>query len=191
VTDTSPVSSSDRLVLASRSPQRREILAGAGLAFEVAVADVVELEAGDPEAVALENARRKARAVAATRPDATVVGADTVVAVDGRLLPKPESADQAGEWLRALSGRTHRVVGGVWVAGPGGERSAVETSEVTFRALDDADVEAYLATGEWRERAGGYAIQGAGGGLVEAIRGSYENVVGLPLDALRRLLDGP
>jgi nucleoside triphosphate pyrophosphatase len=179
------------LILASRSPQRRKILAAAGFDFEVAVADVDELKQGDPEPVALENARRKARAVAAQRPGDTVVGADTVVAVAGRLLPKPVSAEQAGEWLRALAGRTHRVVGGVCVAGPGGERCAVETTSVTFRALDDDEIAAYVATGEWRERAGAYAIQGAGGDLVERIDGSYENVVGLPLEALRRLLDGP
>jgi septum formation protein len=157
----------------------------------VAVADVDELEQGEPEAVALENARRKARAVAAQRPGDTVVGADTVVAVAGRLLPKPASAEQAGEWLRALAGRTHRVVGGVCVAGPAGERSAVETTSVTFHALDEDDIAAYVATGEWRERAGGYAIQGTGGNLVEGIDGAYDNVVGLPLQALRRLLDGP
>jgi septum formation protein len=179
----------DRLVLASRSPQRRDLLSREGLAFEVAGADVDELAQGDPEEVARENARRKARAVAAARPEATVVGADTVVALAGRLLPKPASADQAREWLRALSGRTHRVVGGVCVAGPDGERCAVEATEVTFRALDDDDIDAYVATGEWRERAGGYAIQGAGGKLVERIDGSYDNVVGLPVDVLRRLLD--
>jgi nucleoside triphosphate pyrophosphatase len=156
----------------------------------VVVPDADELERGDPEVVALENARRKARAVAALRPDATVVGADTIVSVDGRLLPKPTSEEQARAWLRALSGRTHRVVGGICVAGPGGERDAVESTEVTFRVLEDGDIDAYVATGEWRGRAGGYAIQGAGGGLVERIRGSYENVVGLPIESLRRLLDG-
>jgi septum formation protein len=149
---------------------------------------VDELTEGDPQSVARENAVRKARAVAARHPEATVIGADTVVALDQRLLPKPAGPEQAAEWLRLLSGRTHRVLGGICIAAPEGEDSAVDATAVTFRALTDADIDAYVATGEWRERAGGYAIQGAGGALVERIRGSYDNVVGLPLETLRRLL---
>ena len=120
-----------------------------------------------------------------------MVGADTVVATAGRLLPKPASAEQAREWLRALSGRSHRVVGGICVRARSGERSAVETTEVTFRALAEAEIAAVCGHRGVAERAGGYAIQGAGGGLVERVEGSYDNVVGLPVQALRRLLEGP
>jgi septum formation protein len=150
---------------------------------------VDELTEGDPEGVARENAVRKARAVAARHPEATVIGADTVVALDRRLLPKPASHEQAADWLRLLSGRTHRVLGGICIAAPEGEDSAVDATAVTFRALTHADIDAYVATGEWRERAGGYAIQGAGGALVDRIEGSYDNVVGLPLETLRRLFE--
>jgi septum formation protein len=177
-----------RLILASRSPQRRDILAREGFEFEVVAAAVEELTEGEAREVALENARRKARAVAVGRPEATVIGADTVVALPGRLLPKPTSEEEARAWLRALSGRAHQVVGGVCVAGPGGERCAVEATEVTFRALDEGDIDAYVAGGEWRERAGGYAIQGRGAALVERVEGDYLNVVGLPVAALLRLL---
>ncbi len=147
-----------------------------------------EIEDGDPEAAALRNAREKARAVAARHPGATVVGADTVVALGPRTLSKPEGPEQAAEWLQTLSGRTHRVLGGVCVVGPDGEAGDVEATRVTFRSLSEEEIAAYVAGGEWRERAGGYAIQGAGRNLVERVEGSYDNVVGLPVDLLRRLL---
>jgi septum formation protein len=145
---------------------------------------VEELADGDPLAVARENARRKARGVEGE----LVVGADTVVALDGRILPKPRDADQAREWLETLSGRTHRVVGGLCVVRDGREQVAVETTEVTFRELTEDDVTWYLASGEWEGKAGGYAIQGRGAALVERIAGDYLNVVGLPLAALLRLV---
>jgi septum formation protein len=188
VADTSAVAH-DRLVLASRSPQRREILAREGFEFEVVTADVDELTQGDPREVAVENAVRKARAVAGERPRETVIGADTVVALGDRLLPKPAGPEEAAEWLRALSGRTHEVVTGVCLAGPGGERSGAASTAVTFRELSGADIERYVSGGEWRERAGGYAIQGAGGALVARLDGPHDNVVGLPMDTVRRLLD--
>jgi septum formation protein len=134
--------------------------------------------------VALENARRKARAV----PGDLVVAADTVVALGDRLLGKPRDAAQAEEWVRALSGRTHRVVGGLCVRRDGEEAEAVEVTEVTFRALSDRDVEWYVAGGEWEGKAGGYAIQGRGAALVERVEGDYLNVVGLPLVALLKLV---
>ena len=138
--------------------------------------------------MAVENARRKARAVAVRRPDARVLGADTVVAIGGLILPKPTYAEQARQWLLELSGRTHDVLGGVCLREPGGERSAVEVTRVTFRRRAEEEVSRYVDTGEWRERAGGYAIQGRGGELVAEIEGSYSNVVGLPKDVVRRLL---
>ena len=117
-----------------------------------------------------------------------VVAADTVVAPDDRLLGKPSGPAQAREWLEALSGRTHRVVGGLCVVEDGVEREAVEVTLVTFRAVTAAEVEWYLRSGEWEGKAGGYAIQGVGAALVERIEGDYLNVVGLPLVALLRLL---
>ncbi len=146
---------------------------------------VEELVAGEPRAVAAENARRKALAV----PGDLVLGADTLVAVDGAILGKPRDAAQAADYVGRLAGRTHEVVGGIALARDGAVfAEAVEVTEVTFRALDDADVAAYVALGEWAGRAGGYAIQGRGAALVRGIAGDYLNVVGLPLARLLDLL---
>jgi len=145
---------------------------------------VEERTVGDPLEVAQENARRKARAV----DGELVVGVDTVVALDDRILPKPHDAAQAREWLRALSGRTHGVVGGLCLVRAGREQVVVEVTEVTFRELVEDDVAWYVASGEWEGKAGGYAIQGRGAALVERIAGDYLNVVGLPLAALMRLV---
>jgi septum formation protein len=146
-------------------------------------ADVDELATGDPHAVAAENARRKALAVDGD----LVLGADTVVALDGEVLGKPRDAAQAVEYVGRLAGRTHHVIGGIALARHGELiADAVDVTEVVFRALSADDVEAYVATGEWEGRAGGYAIQGAGAALVRSITGDYLNVVGLPL---ARLLD--
>jgi septum formation protein len=136
--------------------------------------------------VAEDNARRKAAAVAAGH-DGLVLGADTDVALDGEILGKPAGAEQARAFLARLSGRTHAVVGGIALA-EGGQlvATAVVVTQVRFRALEPALVDWYVATGEWRGRAGGYAIQGAGAALVAALDGDYLNVVGLPL---ARLLD--
>ena len=173
------------LVLASASPQRRAILAEAGIAFAVRPADVDEDETGDPAEVAETNARRKALAI----PGALVLGADTVVALDGRIYGKPRDAVQAREYVGALNGRTHEVVGGIALARDGEVvATAVEVTRVAFHASDDAALDRYVATGEWQGRAGGYAIQGEGSALVERIEGDYLNVVGLPLDRLRILL---
>jgi septum formation protein len=176
------VSSSLILILASRSPQRRAILEQLGISFEVRPAEVDELEEGDPEALALENARRKAVAVAT--PGALVLGVDTVVALEGRVYGKPADADAARATLEALSGRRHRVISGVCVIDGGHERTAQAVTGVEFRALDAALIEWYVDTGEWHERAGGYAIQGKGAALVTRIDGDYLNVVGLPVAAL-------
>jgi septum formation protein len=142
-----------------------------------------ELEDGDPAVLAVENARRKAAAV---RRDATetVLGCDTVVALDGRIYGKPADEGGARGTLAALSGRTHTVVSGLALLLGDEERTAVARTAVTFRTLDGRLLDWYLATGEWRGRAGGYAIQGAGAALVRAVEGDYENVVGLPLAAL-------
>jgi septum formation protein len=176
---------SRRLILASASPQRRAILEQAGIAFEVRPSHVEELADGEPRAVAAENARRKALAVSGP----LVLGADTLVTLDGAILGKPRDAVQAAEYVGRLGGRAHQVVGGIALA-RGGElvAEAVETTEVRFRELSAADVAAYVALGEWEGRAGGYAIQGAGAALVRGITGDYLNVVGLPLARLLDLL---
>ena len=176
------------MILASRSPQRRAILERLGVNFSVRVAQVEELstpdERGDAGAVTVENALRKARAVAEAG-DAIVVGCDTVVVLDGVIYGKPADEAEARRTLQALSGRTHEVTSGVAVLLRGGaERTAVARTEVTFREIDEKMLDWYVSTGEWRERAGGYAIQGAGAALVHCLHGEYENVVGLPVATL-------
>ncbi len=177
------------LVLASASPQRRAILQRLGVDFEVRPSHVSELEHGDPAEVAAENAMRKASAAqrAAARPDApeAVLGVDTLVTLSGEIYGKPGDEEHARATLRALSGATHSVLSGMALLLPGGEeRTAVVTTHVTFRALSEGLLRWYVAAGEWRDRSGGYAIQGRGSVLVRAIEGDFQNVVGLPLAAL-------
>jgi len=176
-----------RLILASRSPQRRAILAQLGIEFSVQVPDVEELESGPPHDVALENAYRKASAVAEVASDGLVIGVDTVVSLGARLYGKPAGADEAKATLNALAGRRHAVISGVCLIENGNVRSAAAQTLVEFRALSDGLIDWYLATEEWRGRAGGYAIQGAGAALVAAIEGDYSNVVGLPVATLLEL----
>jgi septum formation protein len=153
----------------------------------VRVSGVDEETRGDPREVAVENARRKARAVA--EPGELVLGADTIVVLDGEILGKPRDAPQAREYIGRLNGRTHEVVGGIALARDGEiVATALEITRVTFRQSDDATLDSYVATGEWEGRAGGYAIQGQGGALVATIEGDYLNVVGLPLERLKLLL---
>jgi nucleoside triphosphate pyrophosphatase len=140
--------------------------------------------------VAVGNALRKARA-AESQAGEVVLGVDTVVAADGRIWGKPRNADAAVQTLRALSGRTHRVVSGLALLWPGHEAlAATATTEVTFRALDEALIDWYVASREWEGRAGGYAIQGRGAVLVARIDGDYLNVVGLPVATLMELWPG-
>jgi septum formation protein len=152
--------------------------------FEVRPTGVEELADGDPEAVALENALRKARAAADPQREELVLAVDTLVELEGRIYGKPPDRHAARETLRALSGATHTVIGGLVLLDAGDERTGVARTSVSFRELTASTIDWYLATGEWRERAGGYAIQGAGAALVREIVGDYENVVGLPLAAL-------
>ena len=170
--------------MASASPQRRAILEQVGIPFVVQPAGVEELAAGDPLVVAEENARRKALAV----PGELVLGADTDVALDGEILGKPRDAEHARALLERLAGRTHLVVGGIALAERGEVvETGVVVTRVRFRPADGALLDWYVATGEWRGRAGGYAIQGAGAVLVDSIEGDYLNVVGLPLARLLTL----
>jgi septum formation protein len=186
-----------RLVLASASPRRREILSALRVPFEVVVHEVEELTDGVPEEVVVENARRKAaaglRAAAEAAEGATALGVDTEVVLDGRLLGKAAGRTEAREHLEALGGRTHTVLSGIVLHGAARsrgepvERSGVALTEVTFRELDRTTLETYLASGEWQDRAGAYAIQGLGSILVERVEGDFSNVVGLPVRLLLEL----
>lgn len=179
-----------KLVLASRSPQRRAILERLGIEFGVRPSDAQELEQGDPQAAARENALRKALAVTPAAGE-LVIGVDTIVALDGVIYGKPRDEAHAADTMRALSGRTHVVISGLALCGHGAEpETHVALTQVTFRELDEPLVEWYVATGEWRERSGGYAIQQAGGALIRGIEGDYNNVVGLPLALLLDLCPG-
>ena len=175
------------LTLASRSPQRRAILEQLGIEFEVQIPDADELESGPPHEVAIENAYRKAAAVQSPSGERTVLGVDTIVSIGSRIWGKPTDQEHAGETLQALSGRRHTVISGLCVIAQGRPRTAAATTTVQFRALSDELIDWYLASGEWRERAGGYAIQGRGAALVAAIDGDYTNVVGLPVATLLEL----
>jgi septum formation protein len=171
------------LTLASASPQRRAILAQLGVDFEVVVPEVEELTDGDPRSTVVENAVRKARAVEGD----PVLGADTEVVLDGHVFGKAGSEEEAELFLRRLSGRTHEVWGGLALRRAGDERTASAVTRVRFRRLEAPDIAWYLGTGEWRERAGAYAIQGRGAALVEEIDGDFWNVVGLPVAELVKL----
>jgi septum formation protein len=174
------------LILASASPRRRALLEAAGIAFRIRVVEVVERlpERGDPHTVAVENARRKAAAVAGD----PVLAADTVVAVGDRILGKPMDPEDARAILRVLSGTTHRVVTGVALRSEGSTSvRSVETS-VTMRPLAPSEIEAYVASGEAMGKAGAYAIQESGDRFVTALDGPYDNVVGLPVATVRDLL---
>ena len=174
-----------RLVLASASPRRRALLAQIGLSPDsVDPADIDErpLAGETPRAHARRLARAKAHAVAARHPGAAVLAADTVVACGRRILPKAETEADARRCLTLLSGRRHRVIGGVCLIRPDGTAGErVVTSTVAFKVLSADEQARYLAGGEWRGKAGGYAIQGRAAAFVRFLSGSYSNVVGLPL----------
>jgi septum formation protein len=157
------------------------------VAFSARAAGVEELEAGPPNEVALENAYRKAAAVAEQEPEAAVLGVDTVVALGPRLYGKPRDRDGARATLRALAGHRHAVIGGVCLIEAGRVRTMAAITEVQFRPLNSDDIERYLDTGEWAGRAGAYAIQERGALLVREIKGDYLNVVGLPVAAIMEL----
>jgi septum formation protein len=177
------------VVLASGSPQRREILSKLGVEFEVVVPGVDELSGGDPAVEVVENARRKAHAVAAP-PGGIVIACDTDVALDGKALGKPADAAEARAYLDRMSGRAHEVLSGLVVLEGEKERSGLERTSVCFKPLSEAEKERYVAFGEWRGRSGGYAIQTLGSTLVEQVEGSVSNVVGLPVGLLIELAPG-
>lgn len=178
------------LILASASPRRRELLARLGLPFDVAPSAVEEVAPVGlaPAAVARELALAKARAVAADWPGRVVIGADTVVALDGVIFGKPRDDAEAATMLRALRGRRHSVSTGVAVVRDGRACRDVVTAGVSMRAYGDEEIARYVATGEPRDKAGAYAVQGLGGALVAEVRGSELAVVGLPLRRLAEIL---
>jgi septum formation protein len=177
------------LLLVSTSPQRRAILTQLGIPFELAEPLYEEHDPPDADPLALvrEHAAGKARSIG--QPDERpVLGVDTAVHLAGRVFGKPAGPEEAEEMLDALGGRTHEVVSGLCVRTPGWEVVEHEVTRVSFRALTPRDLAAYVGSGEWEGRAGGYAIQGLGGSLVERIDGDYLNVVGLPAALLVKLL---
>ena len=183
----------ERIILASSSPRRAEILTALGIPFVVVPADIVEeIAPGESaERAASRLAAEKAAAVAAHRPDTWILAADTLVLKEGRILGKPRDDDDAARMLRFLAGFEHRVVTAVRLtrgAEPG--REVVETTAVRIAPLSDEEILWYVATGEPRDKAGAYAVQGLGARFIESVTGSYTNVMGLPARAVYLLLKG-
>jgi septum formation protein len=178
------------LVLASASPRRQELLRNAGILFEVQPAHIAEnpLPGEAAQDCAERLAREKALAVAHERPNDCVLGADTLVVVDGQLLGKPSSASDAVRMLRLLSGREHRVITGVCLAVRGQPSVSSETTLVTVSKIEDKDIADYVASGEPMDKAGAYAIQGIASRWIPRIEGDYSNVVGLPVALVFRML---
>ena len=179
-----------RLVLASQSPRRADLLRRAGYQFDVEPAHIDEsARPGEPPAVFVERlAREKAVAIGRLRPSDVVIGADTVVVVNHVVLGKPNDATDARDMLRRLSGRTHEVLTGVAVAAAGRTVAEVARTVVQFTQLSEEDVAWYVGTGEPADKAGAYGVQGLASRFVERIDGSYSNVVGLPVSVVARLL---
>ena len=181
-----------RLILASRSPRRRELLSMLGISFEIVVPAVDEsaITANTPAELTKRLSKIKAEAARAMLPGdpRPIVASDTLVEADGRILGKPKNEAEARAMLRLLSGRTHFVHTGLTVIRGDFTESLVETASVTFRALGDDEIEAYLATGEPMDKAGAYGVQGRAGAFVERIEGDYYTVVGLPLSRLSETL---
>lgn len=180
-----------RIILASQSPRRRELLSLVGIPHDVRPADLDErlLPGEQPVPHAERLARAKAEAIAAREPAAVVIGADTIVVLDDEILGKPATPPEAQATLRKLSGRTHTVHTAVAVARNGLTVSGVESVEVTFRRLTDEQIDAYIATGEPMDKAGAYGIQGYGAVIVERVHGDYFAVMGLALGRLVGLLE--
>lgn len=181
------------LILASASPRRVELLAQIGITPDnILPADIDEtpFKGERPLDHAQRLALGKAQAIQALHPDACIIGADTVVCVGRRILGKPADAAQAHTYLDMLSGRSHKVIGGLAVLTPGGQTVKAITTKVTFKRLSAEELSGYVASGEWEGKAGGYAVQGRAGAFVTKIGGSYSNVVGLSLPEVAGTLKG-
>lgn len=184
----------NKIILASASPRRLELLAQVGIVpAHVIAADIDEtpLKGERPDHLAVRLAQSKARAIAAQHPDAFILAADTVVARGSKLLEKAADENEARVFLNTLSGRKHVVIGGICVIAPGGKESVrtVET-QLSFKKLTPAEIDAYVASGEWKGKAGGYGIQGRAAAFVRSMAGSYSNVVGLSLYDTIQILTG-
>lgn len=177
-----------KIILASASPRRKELMELAGYDFEVICADIVEVvpEEAMPQKVVMSLALQKAQAVAAEHKEAVVIGSDTVVALDGKILGKPHSEQEACEMLRSLSGRTHKVFTGVAIVCGGKVKNFFDETDVEFYSLGDDEIKKYVATGEPTDKAGAYGIQGKGSVLVKRINGDFFSVMGLPIAKLYR-----
>lgn len=177
-----------KIILASASPRRKELMELAGYDFEVICADIVEVvpEEAMPQEVVMSLALQKAQAVAAEHKEAVVIGSDTVVALDGKILGKPPSEQEACEMLRSLSGRTHKVFTGVAIVCGGKVKNFFDETDVEFYSLGDDEIKKYVATGEPTDKAGAYGIQGKGSVLVKRINGDFFSVMGLPIAKLYR-----
>ncbi len=191
---TGPSHDRPRLILASESPRRRDLLKQIGIVPDKIISPHVDETARPqekPAALAGRLAEAKARAIAASAPGCLVLGADTIVACGRRVLPKSADADDARRSLTLLSGRRHRVFGGVCISGGDAQaRHRLVTTIVSFKRLEAGEIEQYIASDEWRGKAGGYAVQGRAAVFVDKIIGSYSNVVGLPLFETAALLHG-
>jgi len=179
-----------RLILASASPRRRELLAQVGYVFEVCPAHIDETRHTDedPSAYVARLALEKARAIHAQHPDAIVLGADTTVVLNGEVLNKPQDREDAARMLRALSNNTHQVHTGIAVVTSSTQRTHVETTNVIFAPIPEDELAKYLATGDSLDKAGAYGIQGYAARWIPRIEGDYFNVMGLPVAATVRLL---
>ncbi len=182
----------EKVILASGSPRRRELLGEMGIEFEIDVPDVDETMEGAPDEMVKALAERKARAVAEKRSEGLIVAADTLVALDGRALGKPVDDEEAKEMLSSLSGRAHDIFTGVCVMDAASGKCVVEADRtgVRFREISREEIEAYVATGEPRDKAGAYAIQGGAGAFVLEYEGSWTNAIGLPIELLDKMLRG-
>lgn len=179
-----------RLILASSSPRRKELLSDAGFVFEIITSNADEVAiAGSPETTVLMNARLKAKEVFDRNSDAIVLGADTVVCLDGRILGKPKDMNDARNMIKSLSGSVHEVLTGYSIIDENGEESGVTVTKVCFRTITDAEIEEYIQTEEPYDKAGGYGIQDRAGEFVEYIDGDLNNVIGLPVCDIKPVLE--
>ena len=183
-----PIGGERRVILASGSPRRRELLAYIVPAFEIIPSGIEEIALGSPAQQVETLAADKAADIAEKYPDAVVIGADTLVAVDDLVLGKPRDEAEAAAMLKQLSGRTHTVYTGVAVINAGRTHSLLEATQVTFCRMTDEEIIDYIATGEPMDKAGAYGIQGYGGKYITGIEGCFFNVMGLPLNRLYNTL---
>lgn len=180
---------SEKLILASASPRRQELIRFLDIPFEAVPSDAEEASEGRPEDLVAENAKRKAEAISASLPGRWVLGADTLVFLNEKPLGKPKDPDEALSMLRALSGRTHQVMTGIFLTNGQTRISRVSVTDVSFLPLSEEEIRSYVQSGEPMDKAGAYALQGRAGAYVKSISGSYSNVIGLDIALTRLMLE--